>query len=329
MRRAPAWLVLVALAMLPSLAAAQPAGRPLRVGVLDIIPPSFDPGSRPIHRAIVEGLQQHGWTVGRNAVIEYRSSAGKPDRLPAAAVELVALKPDVILSIATGSAIALRDATNVIPVVMVGTGDPVVMGIIESLSRPGHNVTGLAVNAGDLAAKRVQLLKEAVPGLSKVAVLWNSSIKSMTHGFQQIEIAAPSLGVTLLSVRASGPHEFDQSFAAIAQGRPQGLVVLFGPITGTDLPRIVEFITKAKLPTIFEALTGVESGGLMALGVDFADLARRACTYVDKIARGAKASELPVEEPNKFDLVINLRTAKTLGLTMPPTLLLRADRIIE
>jgi ABC-type uncharacterized transport system substrate-binding protein len=329
MRRAVASALVLASVLLPCLAAAQAPARTLRVGVLDIIPPTFDPTSRPVHRSIVEGLQQHGWTLGRNLIIEYRSPGGKPDRMPMAATELVALKPDVIVTVATGSALALRDATATIPIVMVGTGDPVVLGIIASLAHPGHNITGLAVNASDLAAKRVQLLKEAVPGLTKVAVLWNSSIKSMTHGFQQIEVAAPSLGVTLLSVRASGPHEFDQSFAAIAQGRPQGLVVLFGPITGTDLPRIVDFITRAKLPTIFEALTGVETGGLMALGVDFADLGRRAGTYVDKIARGAKPGELPVEEPNKFDLVINLRTAKTLGLTIPPTLLLRADRLIE
>jgi len=322
-------LLAVVFALLPSLASAQPAGRTLRVGVLDIIPPSFDPVGRPVHRAVVEGLQQHGWVLGRNLTIEYRTPAGKPDRMPAAAAELVATKPDVIITIATGSALALRDATSTIPVVMVGTGDPVVLGIIDSLSHPGHNITGLAVNASDLAAKRVQLLKEAVPGLTRVAVLWNASIKSMTHGFHQIEIAAPSLGVTLLSVRASGPHEFDQSFAAIAQGRPQGLVVLFGPITGTDLPRIVDFISRNRLPTIFETLTGVETGGLMALGVDFTELGRRAGTYVDKIARGARPGELPVEEPNRFDLVINLRTAKALGLTIPPTLLLRADRIIE
>ncbi|HEV8585943.1 MAG TPA: ABC transporter substrate-binding protein [Methylomirabilota bacterium] len=325
--RLAAALAALVTVLLTATVGAQP--KVLRVGVLEGIPTAFDPASRPIHRAIIDGLQPYGWVLGKNLVIEYRSAAGKPERLPAVAAALAALKPDVILAVATSSALAAKNATSTIPIVMVGVGDPSVMGLIASLARPGGNVTGLAINAVELSGKRVQLLKEAVPGVSRVAVLWNSSIKSMAYGFQQIEIAAPTLGVTIQSVRVAGSQDFDTAFAAITQNRPGGLVVLYGPMTGNDLPRIVDFVTTARLPTIFEGLIGVDTGGLMALGVHFSDMARRAGSYVDRIARGARPADLPVEEPTRFELVLNLKTAKTLGITLPPSLLLRADRVIE
>jgi putative tryptophan/tyrosine transport system substrate-binding protein len=211
---------------------------------------------------------------------------------------------------------------------MVGVADPVDAGIVASLARPGGNITGVSVNAAEISAKRVQLLQEAMPKLSRVAVLWNSSFKSMTLGFQQIERVAPTLGVTVQSIRVSAA-DFDQAFAAIARGRPGGLVVLFGPLRGDDLPRIVEFVTRNRIPTVFELGQGVRGGGLMEFGPSSADLARHVGEYVDKIANGAKPADLPVQEPITFELVINLKTAKALGLTIPPSLLLRADQVIE
>jgi putative ABC transport system substrate-binding protein len=185
------------------------------------------------------------------------------------------------------------------------------------------------VNAAEISAKRVQLLQEAMPKLSRVAVLWNSSFKSMTLGFQQIERAAPTLRVTVQSIRVSSSADFDQAFAAIARDRPGGLVVLFGPLRGDDLPRIVEFVTRNRIPTVFELGQGVRGGGLMEFGPSSADLARHVGEYVDKIANGAKPADLPVQEPITFELVINLKAAKALGLTIPPLLLQRADHVIE
>ena len=190
-------------------------------------------------------------------------------------------------------------------------------------------MTGLAINASEISAKRVQLLQEAVPKMTRVAVLWNSTISSMTLGFQMIERAAPKLGVTLQSVRVSGSDEFDQAFAAIERGRPGGLIVLFGPLRGNDLPRIVEFVAQHRIPTVFEVGQGVRGGGLMEFGPSQWRMARRAAAYIDKIANGANPALLPVEEPTVFELIINLKAAKTLGLTIPQSLLLRADTVLE
>jgi putative ABC transport system substrate-binding protein len=326
-RLAVSLLMLLTL-LVPAGAGAQ-SGKVLRLGVLHGRPGEFDPVGNPSFRALADGLREHGWVIGRNVVVEYRSAGGKAERLPGAAAELVALKPDVIVAFATTATVAAKSATSTIPIVMIGASDPVDTGLAASLARPGGNVTGLGVNAVELSAKRVQLLKEAVPGLTRVAVLWNSTYKAMTLGFQQIEIAAPALGVTVQSVRVAGSQDFDTAFAAIAQGRPGGLVVLFGPMAGNDMPRIVEFTRKAKLPTVFEPLAGVDAGGFMALGPNIPDMARRAGAYVDKIATGARPADLPIEEPTKFELMINMKTAKALGITVPPTLLLRADHLIE
>jgi putative ABC transport system substrate-binding protein len=234
-----------------------------------------------------------------------------------------------LLRPATAPTLAAQAATKTIPIVMVGVADPVDAGIVASLARPGGNITGVSVNAAEISAKRVQLLREAIPKLSRVAVLWNSSFKSMTLGFQQIERAAPTLGVAVQSIRVSGSADFDQAFAAIARDRPGGLVVLFGPLRGDDLPRIVEFVTRNRIPTVFELGQGVRGGGLMEFGPSSADLARHVGEYVDKIANGAKPADLLVQEPITLELVVNLKTAKALGLTIPPSLLLGADQVIE
>jgi putative ABC transport system substrate-binding protein len=241
----------------------------------------------------------------------------------------VAAKVDMLVTPGTIAAIAASKVTKSVPIVMVGTADPVETGLIASLARPGGNVTGLAINASETAAKRVQLLQEAVPKMSRVAVLWNSTVSSMTLGYQTIERAAPQLGVTIQSVRVSGSDDFDAAFAALERGRPGGLIVLYGPLRGNDLPRIVEFVAQHRIPTVFEIGQGVRGGGLMEFGPGQSRMARRAAAYIDKIANGASPAVLPVEEPTVFELVINRKAAQTMGLTLPQSLLLRADMVVE
>jgi len=316
-------------AVLPSAYAAPPTGKVLRLGLLEALREKFDPDSVPVHRALLESLRERGYELGRNVMLEYRSAKGQIERLPEFAAELVRLKVDVVITTGDSPARAASAATKTIPIVAIGVADPVAIGMAASLARPGGNVTGLAVNAAEISAKRLQLLKEAVPKLSRAAVLWNSTLKSMELQFQKVETAAPSLGVTVLSLRVSSSADFDKAFSAISQSRSGGLIVLFGPLRGDDLPRIVEFVSRNRIPTIFELGRGVSDGGLMEFGPDVVGLARHAGAYVDKIANGAKAADLPIEEPTKFELVINLKAAQTMGLSIPMSLRLRADRVIE
>ena len=321
-------VILALLAVVSACFATPPPGRVVRVGLLYPTVPDFNPEKNRFDRELVEGLRQLGYRPGRDIVFELRSADGAGARLPQLATELVAAKVDMVVTPGTIAALAAARVTKTVPIVMVGTADPVETGLIASLARPGGNVTGLAMNAAETAAKRVQLLREAVPGLSHVAVLWNSSIKSMTLGFQMIEQAAPALGVTLQSLEVTGSDQFEQAFAAIRRGQPQGLIVLFGPLRGDDLPRIVEFVVKHRLPTVFEVGQGVRGGGLMEFGPSQWRMARRAAAYIDRIANGANPAALPVEEPTEFELIINLRAAKRMGLTIPPAMLLRADYVI-
>jgi putative ABC transport system substrate-binding protein len=314
-------------AVAPSADAAPPRGKVLRLGLLDALSERFDPDSNSVHRALIDGLRAHGYEVGRNVVFEYRSAGGNPDRVSEVAAELVQTKVDILIPIGIGPMLAVWQATKTIPIVMPGIPDPVDAGVIASLARPGGNVTGIGINAVEISAKRAQLLKEVVPNLSRVGVLWNSSVKSMALQFQQVEVVAPVLAMTVLSLRVSGSAELDRAFAAIEQNPPDGLVVLFGPMRGSDLPRIVDFVTRNKIPTIFELDRG--AGGLMEFGSNRAELARLIGAYIDKIANGANPADLPVEEPTKFKLVINMKTAKALGLTIPPSILARADEVIE
>ena len=305
-----------------------PPGRVVRVGLLYPISPNFDPVANQFDRELVEGLRELGYTPGRDLVFEFRSAAAGT-RLPDLAAELIAAKVDMLVTPGTIAALEAGKVTKTVPIIMVGTADPVETGLVASLARPGGNVTGLAVNAAETAAKRVQLLGEAVPKLSRVAVLWNSSIQSMALGFQQIELAAPKLGVTIQSVRVASSNDFDEAFSAIERGRPGGLIVLFGPLRSNDLPRIVEFVAQHRIPSVFEIGQGVRGGGLMEFGHSQWRMARRAAAYIDKIANGVHPGTLPVEEPTAYELVINLKAAKTIGLTIPPSLLLRANRVLE
>ena len=309
--------------------AAPPSGKILRIGLLYAIREKFDPASNPIDRALVESVRAYGYEIGRNVILEFRSAAGNFERLPALAAELAGLKVDLLITLGSTPALAARQTTKTIPIVAVGVDDPVDTGMAASLARPGGNVTGPALNSSELSAKRVELLKQAVPKLSRLAVLWTSTIKSMALQFQRVETAAPNLGVTVQSIQVANSDDFEQAFAAITKGRSQGLIVLFGPMRGNDLPRIVEFVSRNRLPAVFELGRGVDGGGLMEFGPDIAELARHVGAYVDKIANGAKAADLPIEEPTKFQLVINLKAARTMGLAIPQSLLVRADRVIE
>jgi putative tryptophan/tyrosine transport system substrate-binding protein len=322
-------VILAVLAVPLSVRAGAPPGKTVRLGVIAAISPRFDPADNPSHRALVEGLREHGYEVGRNVILDFRSAAGNPEQVTAVTTEAVAARPDILVTYATAMTLEARKLTTTIPVVMVGAQDPVTTGVVASLTRPGGNITGIAANSSEIAAKRVQLLQEAVPRLARVAVLWNTTLKSMALGFQKIETAAPSLGITIESIRVAGPGDFERAFAAIGASKAGGLIVLYGPMRGDDLPRIVDFVTRQRLPTVFELGQGVKGGGLMEFGPDFADAARRAGGYVDKLVNGARPGDLPIEEPTKFELVLNLKAARTLGLALPPSLLMRADRTFE
>lgn len=318
------------LAALPrTLLATPPSGRTIRIGLLSGIRDKFDPEANAIDRAIAASLRAQGYEIGRNIVIEFRSAGGNPERLPALAAELAQLKIDMFVTIGSQPTLTAFRAAKAIPIIAIGITDPVETNLVQSLAHPGGSVTGLAINASDISAKRVQLLKEAVPKFSRVAVLWNSTFQSMSLQFQQVEVAAPTLGVTVQSIRVASSDDFDRAFDAIRKNRPDGVIVLFGPMRGNDLPRIVDFVTQNRLPALFELGQGIRGGGLMEFGADFADLAYQLGPYVDKIANGAKAADLPVAQPTKFELIINMKAAHAMGLTIPPSLLLRADKVIE
>lgn len=322
-------IVLAACLVRAPVAVAGPPGHPVRVGILGLVLPNFDPSVNPFAREFTEGLRELGYMPGRDIVLEYKSADGNVALLPQLASELASAKPDVIMTLGSGPTLATAKATKTVPIVMVGVEDVVEIGLVASLARPGGNITGLAINAAEIAAKRVQLLQEAVPRLSRVAVLWNATRPAMALSFQNIEKASPQLGVTMQSVPVTGSDQFDQAFAAIESSRPDGLVVLYGPLRGDDLPRIVEFVKQHKLPAIFQLGQGVRGGGLMEFGPNRSRMFRRAALYIDKIANGADPATLPVEEPSHFELVINLKAAKTMGFEIPRSLLLRADRVIE
>jgi putative ABC transport system substrate-binding protein len=308
--------------------AQQPAKIP-RVGILFFGVPASPSEPAPLGRALVEGLRNLGWVEGRNVTFEWRYAEGKADRYPALAAELVALKVDVLVASSTPGALAARQATNTIPIVMVAVSDPVGSGLVGSLAHPGGNVTGLSLLAPALSAKRLDLFKQTMPKLARAAVLWNTSNAGMMLRFKETEAASRALGVTIESVGVHGPDDFENAFAAIVRLRPDALVVLADTVTVTHRRRTIDFATANRLPAIYEAREFTNDGGLMSYGISMPDHFRQAATYVDRILKGGKPADIPVEQPAKFELVINLKTAKTIGLTVPPPLLLRADQIIE
>jgi len=323
-------VALLSLAVLaaPLAAVAQPAAKVWHVGFLTS---GFKevPGSNPGLAPLTQGLRELGYVEGRNLALEVRYAEGRTERFPGLATELINLKVDVLVASSTPGALAAKQATSTIPVVMVSVGEPLQVKLVNSLAHPGGNVTGLSLIAPELAAKRLDLLKQALPKLSQVTVLWNSANEGMRARFQETQAGAQSLGVALQSVTVQSPDDFQPLFATMSKERPEALLVLADTVTVANRQRAVEFAARSRVPAIYETRVFVDAGGLMSYGVNMADHYRRAATYVDKILKGARPADLPVEQPTKFELVINLKTAKTLGLTIPQSILLRADEVIQ
>ena len=305
----------------PLTARGQSVGTP-RLGVLGN-------ENTPPWESFRQGLRDLGYDDGRNVTIEWRWSQGQADRFPFLAKELVGQNVDLIVTSATQATRAAKQATATIPIVMALSSYPEKLGLVESLARPGGNVTGLSQLAPELLGKRLELCKEIVPKIARIAVLWNPSSPIEPWGFQEVLAAAATLGIKIESVEVRNPDEFSTALSRIASNRPDALYVFGNPPNFTARTLIVRFATENRLPTVFEERLFVQAGGLLSYAPSFSDLFRRAATYVDKILKGAKPAELPVELPTKFELVINLKTAKALGLEVPATLLARADEVIE
>jgi putative ABC transport system substrate-binding protein len=285
-----------------------------------------------LRQAFLRGLQELGYVEGRNLVIEYRHAEGKLERFPALAAELVALRVDVSVGSGVAAARAAKQATATLPIVFPVAGDPVTDGLVASLARPGGNATGLSVVGPDLAGKRLELLKQAVPGLSRVAVLWQPGFlgeRTERELRNQTEAAGRALGVRLQFIEARRPADLDRAFSQMSSERAGALTVWGGALFLAERKRLVGLAAKTRLPTMYIWREFVDAGGLVSHGPDLADLYRRAATYVDKILKGARPGDLPVEQPTKFELVINLKAAMALGLTIPPSLLARADEVVE
>src|SRR5712692_9916380 len=307
---------------------AQQAAKVARIGFLAL---NLAPNPH-LREAFRQGLRDLGYVEGRNVEIEYRDAEGKDERLPALAAELVALKVDVILAGGTPQALAAKQATRTLPIVFAGVSDPVTDGFVTSLARPGGNVTGLSNVTPELVGKCLEQLKQAVPGVSRVAVLWhpgNLGERTERDMLKGAEVAARALGVRLQFVEARGPEDFDRAFSDMTRGRAGALTVLPSAMFNTERRRLVDLAAKNRLPAVYISRESVDAGGLMSYGPDLADMFRRAATYVDKILKGTKPGDLPVEQPTKFELVINLKTAKALGLTIPQKLLRRAEEVIQ
>jgi putative tryptophan/tyrosine transport system substrate-binding protein len=276
-----------------------------------------------------EALRQLGWIEGKNVTFERRYADNRVDRLPELAADLVNLNVDVIMTVGTLAPLAAKRATSTIPIVMNSAGDPLGSGLVASLARPGGNVTGLSLMAPDLGGKRLELLKEVLPQLSRVGILWNASNPYSALVFNETGNAARTLQIQLHSMEVRGPDDFDGAFSVATQQRVGALITVEDPLTVNYRKRIADFAANNRLPGIYGLREFVGAGGLMSYGANLNDLQRRAAGYVDKILKGAKPADLPVEQPTKFELVINLKTAKALGLDVPPTLLARADEVIE
>ncbi len=313
----------------PRASGAQQAGKVARIGILgDTSPPDDSPGSGDA--AFRQGLRDLGHVEGRNVTIEYRWAEGKRERLPELAADLVRSRVDVIVALGPASAQAAKNATTTIPVVFLGSGDPIAEGLVSSLARPGGNVTGFAVIAGlDIVGKRLELLKEVVPGVTRMAMLWNPTNPSHVPVLKELPGFAQSLKVELRAIAARGPEDFEGAFATMRKSRVGGLLVLADGVFVLQTARLVNLSVESHLPTIYGNRTFVEAGGLMSYQGSFVTLYRRAATVVDKILKGAKPADIPVEQPTQLELIINLKTAKALGLTIPQSLLARADEVIQ
>ena len=276
-----------------------------------------------------QGLRDLGYVEGKNIIIEYRNAEGKIERYSDLVADLVGLKVDVIFTSSTPGALAAKNATKTIPIVFTNVGDPVANGLVASLARPGGNITGFSTLAPELSGKGLELLKETIPKLSRVAVVWNPDNPGKTSSFKETEVAAQALRLRLQSLEVRGPNDVEPAFQAAKKERAGALIVLRDVVVSSQITRILELALKNQMPAIYGDRGFVDAGGLMSYGPNIDDLFRRAATYVDKILKGTKPADLPIERPSKFELVINLKTAKQIGLTIPPNLLARADRVIK
>jgi putative ABC transport system substrate-binding protein len=307
-------------------AGAQQPGKVPRIGYLTGATPDGQ-----LHRieAFRQGLRELGYVEGKNIVIEYRYAELKPDRVPALAAELVRLKVDVIVTGGGGLTRAAKEATTTIPIVMTQDSDPVANGFVASLARPGGNITGLSNFAPEISGKQLELLKEVVPKLSRVAVFGTSTGTTTALSLKEVEPAAGAFGVKLQILHISGPKDIETAFRAAGEGRAGAILVLPGSVFNSNRTQIAKLAVKSKLPAIYSHSEYVVEGGLMTYSASQRDLDRRAATYVDKILKGAKPADLPVEQPKKFEFIINLKAAKQIRLTIPPNVLARADRVIR
>ena len=318
--------IVVTLAGCGAMAEAQQAKKIPRIGFLSSRSPDAEKSRLA---AFQQGLRDLGYVEGKNILIEQRYAGGKFDRLPDLAAELVRLKVDVLVATGAPASHAAKNATSLIPIVMGNAADPVGIGLVASLARPGGNITGLSDFAEGVITKRLELLKEVVPSASRVGVLLNPVNPTNPLQLKEIHTTAPALGVTLLSLEAKGADDIDRAFTAMRKERAGALIVLGDPMLETHRTRITELAVKSRLPAIGAHRGYMDAGGLMYYGTNFDDLYHRAATYVDKILKGAKPADLPVEQPMKFELIINLTAAKQIGLTIPPNVLARADRVIK
>jgi putative ABC transport system substrate-binding protein len=324
-RRSLALLLVLAFLSAPLAVQAQQSGRIYRIGVL-----TMPAGPSPRTQALQKGLADLGYEEGRSIGIEWKWAAGSTERLPRLASELLRANVDVIVASGPQPIAAVKRATSTIPVVMIAAADPVGAGLVSSLARPGGNLTGLSVDASpELFAKQLQLLKEALPHISRFAVLWNSGMPGTQPFADAVSGAGRSLNVSLQWIDIGGRSEFERAFSDMKRGRVGAALVMTDPFIYVHREQIVQLAAKYRIPAMYLFDEIVRAGGFISYGPSLADLYRRAATYVDKILRGAKPADLPIEQPMKFDLVINLRTAKTLGITIPQGLLLRAEQLIE
>ncbi len=318
------WIAAVLLTVVVMVEAQQPAKIP-RIGFLAATPS----GSSDRTDTFRQGLRELGYVEGKNIIIEYRRAEGQFERLPELAAELVHLKVEVIVAAGAASTRRAKEATATIPIVMASDNDPVGSGFVASLARPGGNITGLSQMAPELAGKRLEILKEIVPKLSRLAVLGEFNNPGNAQSLKETELVAEAFKVRLQSLDVRGPKDIESGFQKASKGHADAVLVLGGPVATAQREHIAELAAKSGLPAMYPQSDYMDAGGLIFYGPSFSDLFHRAATYVDKILKGAKPADLPVEQPTKFELVINLKAAKQIGLTIPPNVLVRADKVIK
>jgi putative tryptophan/tyrosine transport system substrate-binding protein len=329
MRRREVMSLLGGVAAWPLVARAQQSEKKYVIGMFSVSGGNTFANGRQLNEVFLKGLEELGWIEGRNIVLVQRYAENRLERLPELAADLVRLNVDIIAAGGTLAPLAAKRATTTIPIVMLAAGDPLGSGLVASLARPGGNVTGMSLMIPDLGGKRLELLKEVLPRVARVTVLWNAANPYPTRVFKEMQTVAPTVGIELISVEVRGPDDFDGALEAIRRLRPDALVVVEDPLTLSNIKRFPEFVASQRLPALYGVREFVDAGGLISYGPNIADLFRRSAYYIDKILKGAKPADLPVQQPTKFEMLINLKAAKALGLDIPPTMIARADEVIE